>query len=494
MLSDKEILILEGVKVCAISHIFCAETHIQHNGLLLIFANMEAKGKILIVDDNEDVLFALNVMLEPYVEKIKVTTQPSRIEHFMKTFGPDVILLDMNFRRDAISGQEGFDCLEQILQIDSEAVVLFMTAYADTEKAVRAIKAGAIDFIPKPWEKEKMLATLSSAIKLRQSRREVKQLKERMDAMSGTDEDMPQMIGESKAMKEVLATIHKLADTDANILILGENGTGKDLVARSLRYFSPRKDSPFITIDLGSVPESLFESELFGYEKGAFTDARKAKAGRMEVASGGTLFLDEIGNLSLSMQSKLLTAIEKRQISRLGATSTIPINVRLICATNANIREMVHDGSFRQDLLYRINTIEIHIPPLRERGEDVLLLADYFLQQGVRKYKKSINGLTREAKQKLMKYHWPGNVRELQHAMERAVILSDTPWLKPENFMLHPQPTRKSVLDETLNLEELERRAIERAMKQSAGNMSQAAELLGITRYALYRKIEKWKL
>jgi len=425
---------------------------------------MNTKGKILIIDDNEDVLFALNLLLEPYVEKIKVTTQPTRIEHFMTTFQPDVILLDMNFRRDAISGQEGFNCLEQILKLDPQAIVLFMTAYADTDKAVRAIKAGAIDFIPKPWEKEKLLATLSSAIKLRDSRKEVRQLKEQVVALSGQDEEMPQMIGHSAPMREVFDTIRKLSDTDANILILGENG---------------------------SIPESLFESELFGYEKGAFTDARKAKAGRMEVASGGTLFLDEIGNLSLPMQSKLLTAIEKRQISRLGATDIIPIDVRLISATNVNIRQLVEEGNFRQDLLYRINTIEIAIPPLRERGEDVLLLADYFLQRYTHKYKKEINGLNREAKQKLMRYHWPGNVRELQHAIERAIILSDSPLLKPANFMLQSQPEKRVNTDEILNLEQLERNAIERAMKRSEGNLSRAAEYLGITRYALYRKLEK---
>ena len=455
---------------------------------------METKGKILIVDDNEDVLFALNLLLEPYVEKVKVTTRPSRIEHFMKEFEPDVILLDMNFSRDAISGQEGFDCLEQILGIDPEAVVLFMTAYADTEKAVRAIKAGATDFIPKPWEKEKLLATLSSAIKLRQSRREVKQLQDRVEALSGQDKEMPLMIGQSKVMQEVFMTIRQLSDTDANILILGENGTGKDLVARSLRFFSPRQQGPFITIDLGSVPESLFESELFGYEKGAFTDARKAKAGRMEVASGGTLFLDEIGNLSMSMQSKLLTAIEKKRITRLGSTKNIPIDVRFVCATNADIRQMIEEGNFRQDLLYRINTVEIHIPPLRDRGEDVLLLADHFLKKYAHKYKKEIQGLTREAKQKLMKYNWPGNVRELQHAIERAVILTKHLWLKPEDFMLTTPIEKKSPLDEILNLEELELRAIKRALKQCAGNVSSAAELLGITRYALYRKMEKNKL
>ena len=452
---------------------------------------METKGKILIVDDNDDVLFALNLLLEPYVEKVKVTTQPSRIEHFMITFEPDVILLDMNFSRDAISGEEGFDCLEQILKIDSEAVVLFMTAYADTEKAVRAIKAGATDFIPKPWEKDKLLATLASAVKLRQSRREVKLLQDKVEALSGQDGEVPLMIGQSKAMLEVFTTIRKLSETDANILILGENGTGKDLVARSLRFFSPRQQAPFVTIDLGSVPESLFESELFGYEKGAFTDARRSKAGRMEVASGGTLFLDEIGNLSLSMQSKLLTAIEKRQISRLGATKALPINVRLICATNANIRQMVEEGTFRQDLLYRINTIEIHIPPLRERGGDIILLAEHFLQKYAHKYKKEIQGLTREAKQKLLNYGWPGNVRELQHAIERAAILTQNLWLRPDDFMLTPQKEKKNLLDETLNLKELEDMAIKRALKRCSGNVSNAAELLGITRYALYRKLEK---
>lgn len=265
---------------------------------------MEEKGKILIIDDNEDVLFALNLLLEPYMEKIKVTTQPSRIEHFMTTFRPDVILLDMNFRRDAISGQEGFDCLAQILQTDPQAVVVFMTAYADTDKAVRAIKEGATDFVSKPWEKEKLLATLSSALKLSRSRREVGKLQAQMLALKG-DDGLPELIGNSPAMQKVKETVGKLSNTDANILILGENGTGKDLIARMLKYFSPRQDAAFVAIDLGSIPEQLFESELFGYEKGAFTDARKAKPGRMEIASGGTLFLDEIGNLSLPMQAKL---------------------------------------------------------------------------------------------------------------------------------------------------------------------------------------------
>jgi len=448
-------------------------------------------GKILIVDDNEDVLFALNLLLEPYTEKIKVATTPDRIEHFMTTFQPDLILLDMNFSRDAISGQEGFESLKQILKIDPRAIVIFMTAYADTDKAVRAIKAGATDFIPKPWEKEKLLATLTSGMRLRHSQREVNILKEQVELLSGQNSSEGDIIGESPAMQEVFTTINKLSSTDANILILGENGTGKDVIARLLYRCSPRYGKPFVTIDLGSIPEQLFESELFGFEKGAFTDAKKSKAGRMEVATNGILFLDEIGNLSLPMQSKLLTAIEKRQINRLGSTQAVPIDVRLICATNADIRQLVDEGNFRQDLLYRINTIEIHIPPLRERGNDIILLAEYFLQRYARKYKKDMRGLTREAKNKLLKYAWPGNVRELQHTIERAVILGDGSLLKPENFLFHASPKQRKEEEMILNLEQLERQTIEKAMKLSEGNISRAAEYLGITRFALYRKLEK---
>lgn len=445
----------------------------------------------MIIDDNEDVLFALNLLLEPYMEKVKVTTQPSRVEYFMKSFRPDVILLDMNFRRDAISGQEGFDCLEQILALDPQAVVVFMTAYADTDKAVRAIKAGATDFVSKPWEKEKLLATLSSAVKLSRSRQEVGRLQNQVNILQGGD-DLPELIGNSPAMMRVRETVAKLSDTDANILILGENGTGKDLVARMLKFFSPRRQDVFVTIDLGSIPEQLFESELFGYEKGAFTDARRSKPGRMEMASGGTLFLDEIGNLSLPMQAKLLTAIEKRCITRLGAVELVSIDVRLICATNADLRRKVDDGTFRQDLLYRINTIELPIPPLRERGEDILLLGSHFLTLYNRKYKKEIRGMTREAKQKLMRYGWPGNVRELQHTLERAVILADHPLLRPDDFLF--PPSGKSVetpADGELNLEKVERNVIERALRASGGNVTRAAELLGITRFTLYRKMEK---
>ena len=387
-----------------------------------------------------------------------------------------------------------FDCLSRILQTDPQAVVVFMTAYADTDKAVKAIKEGATDFVSKPWEKEKLLATLSSALKLSRSRKEVGKLQTQMLALKA-DEQLPELIGSSPAMQKVKETIFKLSDTDANILVLGENGTGKDLVARMLKHFSPRQEAPLVTIDLGSIPEQLFESELFGYEKGAFTDARKSKPGRMEIASGGTLFLDEIGNLTLPMQAKLLTAIEKRQIVRLGAVNPTPIDVRLICATNADLHKRVAEGNFRQDLLYRINTIELRIPPLRERGEDILLLAEHFLAKYNRKYRKEAKGLTREAKNKLLKYNWPGNVRELQHTLERAVILSDSNLLRPNDF-LFPTATAGTEEEETqeLNLEKLERKAIEQALRTSNGNISRAAELLGITRFALYRKMEKLDL
>ena len=456
---------------------------------------MFQNGKILIIDDEEDILFSLKLLLEPIFEKIKVTTDPEKIRYFMETFHPDIILLDMNFCNNAVNGQEGFEYLGQILTIDPQAVVVFMTAYADTEKAVRAIKAGATDFISKPWEKEKLLATLSSALKLSQSQKEIYRLQEQVSALKEGNE-LPELIGESPAMLQVKGTIRRLADTNANILILGENGTGKDVVAHMVKHFSPRRHEALITIDLGSIPEQLFESELFGYEKGAFTDARTSKPGRMEMASGGTLFLDEIGNLSLPMQAKLLTALEKRYITRLGSVETRDIDIRLICATNANLTAQAQEGSFRQDLLYRINTIELHIPPLRERGEDIILLAMHFLKQYNRKYKKNITGLSQEAKSKLMKYNWPGNVRELQHIMERAAILSHNQILRPEDLQFSSDQgiTQKETEFEELNLEKLEKQAIEEAVRRSNGNLSFAAELLGITRFALYRKINKLNL
>ena len=451
---------------------------------------MEKKGKILIIDDNEDVLFSLNVLHSPYVEEIKVSTSPEKIEHYMVTFQPDVILLDMNFRSDVISGQEGFYWLERILKVDPQAIVILMTAYADTDKAVKAIKAGAVDFISKPWVKEKMLATLFSALKLKESQREAENLKKQIEVLN-TNETAYEIIGESDAMRKIFDMIEKLSGTDANILILGENGTGKDLIARAIYHHSPRAGKVFVSIDLGTIPDSLFESELFGYEKGAFTDAKKEKPGRMEAASGGTLFLDEISNISLPMQAKMLTAIEKRTTSRLGSNQSIPIDVRLISATNTDIYQEVEKGNFRQDLLYRINTIELHIPPLRERDNDIALLAEYFLHKFSVKYKKKIIGITSDAKTKLEKYIWPGNVRELQNAVERAVILSSENKLTENDFILQPAEIRKRNEQESLNLEQIEQEAIEKALKRSQGNMNKAAELLGITRFSLYRKVKK---
>lgn len=455
------------------------------------------KGKVLIVDDNEDVLFSLNLLLKPHTSAVRVATSPDRVAHFMKMFEPDVILLDMNFTRDAVSGSEGFECLEQILKIDPDAVVIFMTAYSDTEKAVKAIKAGATDFLSKPWDNDKLLATLKSAMELRLSRFEVASLKEKIAALGGYgNAEGPILIGESPAMQKIKSSIGKFAETDANILILGENGTGKDVVAHLIHQMSERNGNPFVTIDLGTVPEHLFESELFGYEKGAFTGATSAKAGRMEVASGGTLFLDEIGNLSLHAQTKLLTAIEKRLITRVGSTKERNIDVRIISASNADLQSMVEKGIFRQDLMYRINTIEIHIPPLRERGDDVILLAEFFLEKYASKYNKKIKGISRDAKIMLARYGWPGNVRELQHAVERAVIMEESTIIKPYSLMI-PQKGKNSSNapllqgEMTMNLEELERDAIERAMKRANGNISHAAELLGITRYSLYRKLGK---
>ncbi len=450
-------------------------------------------GKILAVDDNEDILFALKLLLKPHVELIETIHTPERIPEFMARNTYDVILLDMNFTKDAISGQEGFHWLEKILEIDPQAVVVFITAYGDAEKAVKAIKAGATDFILKPWQNEKLLATISSSIKLSRSRRETESLRIKQKEISAVfDQPFHDFIGSSEEMKKVFATIQKVAKTDANVLILGENGTGKELVARALHRDSLRKDEIFISVDLGSISETLFESELFGHEKGAFTDAKKEKAGRFEIASAGTLFLDEIGNLSLPLQTKLLTAIERREVIRVGSNKPIPIDVRLICATNTDIHQMVQENRFRQDLLYRINTVEIHLPPLRERNSDIPLLANHFLKIYTKKYKKSIRGISAGAIKVINQYPWPGNVRELQHAIERAVIMSDSDTLQPEDFLLSQPSGKMGELElETYNLDEIEKNVIAKVLKVHQGNITQAAADLGLTRTSLYRRMEK---
>ena len=450
------------------------------------------KGKVLVIDDNEDILFALNLLLKPLVEEIRVTKQPEQIDRFYDLVHPDVVLLDMNFRRNAISGEEGFEWLEHILHRDTQAVVILMTAFADADKAVRALKSGATDFITKPWDNSKLLATLFAGIELSRERHKNRLLEQRMEVAASPfgATAAPTIIGESPIMQRVLQTVAQVAPTDANVLILGENGTGKDIIARQLCALSRRAAKPFVSIDLGSVSAQLFESELFGYEKGAFTGALKAKAGRMETANGGTLFLDEIGNLPLPLQAKLLAALERREISRLGSTQVTSIDVRLLCATNADIHTEVAEGRFREDLLYRINTIEITIPPLRERGEDIILLAEHFLHTYANKYNKVVKTLNRDARQKLLRHTWPGNVRELMHAVERAVLLAKGSALCAQDFVLN-DTSRRTAQTQTLNLERLEQEAIERAMQIAGGNVTRAAELLGITRFALYRKLNK---
>lgn len=462
------------------------------------------RGKVLIVDDNEDVLFSLNMLLKPCVEAIRVITNPERIPEFLKSFQPDVILLDMNFSRDAASGEEGYAWLKRILDYDAEAVVLFITAYVSTEKTVRAIRAGAVDFIPKPWDKQKLVDAVNSAIDLRRdkmlerARRMVAEQKEKVVRPKAEKPQEPKtlptvnFIGASKPIQALKQHINRVAETDANVLVTGENGTGKDVVARELHRLSRRAQQPLVCIDLGCIPENLFESELFGYEKGAFTGAEQAKQGRIEAADGGTLFLDEIGNLSLAMQQKLLTVIEKRQTSRVGATEVKYIDVRIIAATNADLKARVAEGTFRQDLLYRLNTIELKLPRLAERGNDILLLATYFLDQYAAKYSLPPRELSEAERTRLLEHPWPGNVRELQHAMERCVVMGLEFGEMSETDLLTPSSEEASAPTlQTLNLEELERQAILHALSQADGNLSQAASLLGITRYALYRKVNK---
>ncbi len=450
-------------------------------------------GKILIVDDNTDILFALKLLLKPYLELITTETNPQKISSHMITNQYDVILLDMNFSKDAISGKEGFHWLDKILEIDPDAVVFFITAYGDIEKSVNAIKAGATDFIIKPWQNEKLLASISSGIQLRQSRSKVTELKEKQKGINEiNDQPFSDFIGVSEGMQRVFNTIKKVAATDANILILGENGTGKELVARAIHRNSLRHDETFISVDLGALSETLFESELFGHVKGAFTDARADRPGRFELASGGTIFLDEIGNLSLPFQSKLLTVLERREVTRVGSNTPKPIDVRLVCATNMPIRQMAAEDKFRQDLLYRINTVEIELPPLRERKEDIPVLAAHFIKIYSNKYKKDIQPLSGAVISKLSAYQWPGNVRELQHVIERAIIMCDGNSISVDDFHLTShQATPEGPSIETYNLDEIERNIITKVLKSHNGNISKAAADLGLTRTSLYRRMEK---
>ncbi len=459
---------------------------------------MEQKqGKILIVDDNEDLLKAAKMHLKRHFAQVDIEKNPEALPALMNNEDYDVILLDMNFTKDVSSGSEGYYWLEKILQLDPSAVVVLITAYGDIQMAVKAIKAGATDFVLKPWENEKLLATLYSAMRLRESRDVIESLKNKNHEINQElNERYSEIIGQSTAMQKIFQTIDRVAKTDANVLILGENGTGKELIARAIHRNSARKNENFASVDLGSITETLFESELFGHKKGSFTDAKEDRAGRFELANGGTLFLDEIGNLSLPLQAKLLTVLQNRKVSRVGANKDTPIDIRLICATNMPLYEMVKENRFRQDLLYRINTIEIEIPALRERFVDIPLLASHFLKFYSSKYNKQVMRISEGAMSRMNKHHWPGNIRELQHAIERAIILSSSTVLQPEDFNFAPtaQKDDGQLSLEQYNLEEVEKLLIRKVLKKYNGNITQAASELGLTRSSLYRRLEKYGL
>ena len=451
-------------------------------------------ASVLIIEDDEDVLYTARLVLKQRFSEVYVEMEPKRLPRLLEKNTYDVILLDMNFSHGQTSGNEGLFWLREILKADPLAHVIMNTAYGDIQLAVDAMKIGAIDFLVKPWEKEKLLATVENVCQLAKSKKEVQKLKSREKALSGDiDRSFPEMISRSEAMKPVMDAIEKVAKTDANVLILGENGTGKELVAREIHRQSLRFKEPLIKVDLGSLPESLFESELFGHKKGAFTDAKEDRQGRFEIASGGTLFLDEIGNLSLNQQGKLLTALQARQVTPLGSNKAIDVDVRLLAATNSNIADMIAEATFRQDLIYRINTVEIHLPPLRERPGDIPLLARHYLGIYGTKYNKPNLEIEKTAVRKLEMYSWPGNIRELQHAMERAVIMADGPTLTTSDFLLDKKPL-PGIGGDVLQKNEVEKQLIQKAVKKWEGNLTKASEEMGMGRTTLYRKMKKYGL
>ena len=452
------------------------------------------KGNILIVDDNKNVLSALRILLSDYFENIVLLTSPNTLMSELRDKNPDVVLLDMNFSAGINSGNEGLFWLSEIKKADEELPVVLFTAYADIDLAVKALKGGATDFVVKPWDNAKLLATLQSAYSLRQSRKEVKKLREKQSVLNRDiqkEEDI--CWGKSPAMQRLLTMIKKVAVTDANVLITGENGTGKELIAKMIHRYSPRAAETLIIVDMGAVTETLFESELFGHGKGAFTDAKADRSGKFEAADGGSLFLDEIGNLSYPLQAKLLSALQTRHITRVGSNKSISVDIRLISATNKNLFKSVKKGEFREDLLYRINTIHLEVPPLRERREDIPQLADFFLRRLARKYGKSDLKLGEKTLCKLESYAWPGNVRELEHAIEKAVILSDNQELQPNDFYMRT-PDETSFVVESFTLEEMEKILIEKALRKYDNNISAVAAELGISRPTLYSKIRKYEL
>lgn len=457
-------------------------------------------SKLLIVDDDPDVLMAARLLLKRHFQQVDIEKNPERLPFLVTNGSYDAILLDMNFTRDVNSGKEGFDWLDRILDIDPAATVVLFTAYGDVEMAVRAIKAGATDFVLKPWENDKLLATLHTAMDGRQKQSTDKpEVGAQPRSAVGESQASPSklLIGQSRAMQQIFDTIERVADTDANILILGENGTGKDLVARAIHQRSGRSTKPFVPVDLGALSESLFESELFGHVKGAFTDARDDRAGRFEEAQGGTIFLDEIGNVTLPQQARLLTVLQQRTVTRVGSNKAKAVDVRLVCATNAPIYERVADKLFRQDLLYRINTIELTLPPLRERPEDIQLLTDHFLNLYRKQHNRPVTGVSPALLKQWQQYAWPGNVRELQHTIERAVILTRGTVLDVSDVQLgqeRPGGVSSSPIRETLQLEDMEKRLIQQALQQHNGNITDVARVLGLSRQALYRRMEKYGL
>jgi DNA-binding NtrC family response regulator len=452
------------------------------------------EGKILIIDDNEGILKSLRYALKFEFSTVRTTRNPNQIPSLLQSEKFDVILLDMNFSAGVTTGNEGIFWLNEILKLDLEAVVVLITAYGDVELAVRAIREGAVDFIIKPWDPDKLIATIKAALKLSRSKREVAKLKH---AKVHLEEDISRefgpVVGESDEFRKTMDLVIKSAPTEANVIILGENGTGKEVIAREIHRNSDRRGEVFISVDMSSLSENLIESELFGHQKGAFTDAREDRVGRFESASGGTLFLDEIGNIPMSVQAKLLTVLQNRIIYRVGSNKPIPVDLRLITATNKSIRNLVADNQFREDLYYRINTIEIQLPSLRERSEDILLLAEHFLHIYRKKYGKPLLKINAMAMDKLNAYPWPGNIRELRHTIEKAVILSEGTALVPEDF-LFSVAEEASMEPETLNLDEIEKSTIIKALKKFGGNLSKTAAELGITRKTLYSKIEKYGL
>jgi len=449
------------------------------------------KASILVVDDNRSILSALEILLVPEFGEVTLISNPNQLLNELRKKDYNLVILDMNFTAGIKSGNEGIYWLGKIKEASPDISVVMITAYGDIDVAVKALKAGASDFVVKPWDNEKLLATLRLAVQLNLSKKEVSHLRRRESELKrALTPEGRYIIGSSPQIMHVMNLVRKVAKTDANILITGENGTGKELIAREIHRMSTRSKELMVSVDMGAITETLFESELFGHMKGAFTDSRETRQGKFEIAHKGTLFLDEIGNLSFHLQAKLLTAIENRQITRIGSNDPIWVDIRLICATNRNIENMVTEGLFREDLLYRINTIQIEMPPLRERGTDIVNLAEFFLGKDTLKYNKRELKLNRQAVDKLVNYSWPGNIRELQNTIEKAVILSDGSVIKPDDLYLKAPSGIKSP-DSFATLEETELQMIRMAIEQNNGNLTAAAEQLGITRQTLYNKLKR---